>query len=194
MKALVLTTTMFLGVFYLTACGHEPTTEEKLEIVIYASHKDYVEHTGNPSWSTAGYFPNGLLMSSGFSKRLAVHELTHVLINRLNPNTPRWLNEGIASHIGEDLLLPMSEVEYVVKNDMIPPFSSYSIVDPTEFMNIRGYPLAYSMIEYIVSEYDWDRLTQLILSPNDFEGVFNMSGEEFWNSWKEQLEERFKKK
>lgn len=163
-------------------------TKEKLNIIIFASHEDYIKKTGLPSWSVGGYTSNGLLLSPQYNKVVAVHELTHVLINRINRKTPRWLNEGIATYIAKDLDMSMQELRNEVKLYMIPPFSSYRMEDPTEFMNIKGYHMSCSMIDFIVSEYDWERLHQLIRSPYDFEGVFQMSGEEFWNKWKEYLE------
>lgn len=165
------------------------TTKGKLEIVIFANRENFIKKTGFPTWSGGGYSSKGIILPPNFNKLVAVHELTHVLINRINPDTPRWLNEGIASYIAKDLPVSTQDLKNAARLELIPPFSSYRIVDPTEFMNIKGYPFSYSMIDFIVSEYDWDRLLQLIHSPYDFEGVFQMSGDEFWNSWKKYLED-----
>ena len=167
------------------------TSNRKFEITIFANRGDFLEQTGYPTWSGGGYSRNGMFLPPDYNPKVAVHELTHILINRVNPNTPRWLNEGIATYIAEDLPSPLMEIENSVVLDMIPPSSSYYIVDPNEFMNIKGYPFSYSMIDFIVSEYGWDQLRQLIRSPYDFEGAFQLSLEEFWNNWKEYLEKQF---
>lgn len=158
----------------------------KLNVIMYSSQADYVKETKLPVWSSGGYAKKGLLLSSA-KPAVAVHELTHVMINQINPNTPRWLNEGIASYLGEDIGGWDVTASIMAIADKVPPYSSYSIEDPTRFMEMNGYALSTSMIDYISKTYGWRYVPDLIRSPYDFEGIFGMSGEAFWESWKQYL-------
>ena len=68
----------------------------KIQVIMYSNQADYIKETKMPGWSTGAYFSKGLLLQPQITSHTAVHELVHVMINQINNDTPRWLNEGIS--------------------------------------------------------------------------------------------------
>lgn len=115
-------------------------------------------------------------------ERVVQHELVHVMTgNRYGPR-PAWLTEGVASFMAGDISDVKGQIAHRVRTDTIP-----SLVDLNtsyeSFMASLGYPFSYTVIDYIVSTYGFDKLIALLEQPDDFSGVFGMDRDGFQDKW-----------
>lgn len=120
----------------------------------------------------------------------AVHEFVHIVVNKINRNTPRWLNEGIACFEAKD----NSEkwIRETVKNGLIngeiPAFKDLDTGEDFEtFFKLNGYQYSYTIIESIIGEFGYKKLCELIKTPNNFVEIFNFSEDEFEKRWIEYI-------
>lgn len=60
-------------------------------------------------------------------------------------------------------------------------------MNTAHFAELDGYALSYTIVEYMISEYGYDKLIDLIKSPYDFDEIFSITIEEFEKEWKEYL-------
>lgn len=116
----------------------------------------------------------------------AVHEFVHIVVNKINRNTPRWLNEGIACFEAKD----NSEkwIRETVKNGLIngevPKFKELDTGEDFEtFFKLNGYQYSYTIIESIIEEFGYKKLCELIKAPNNFVEIFNLSEDELQEKW-----------
>lgn len=133
------------------------------------------------------------------TKSSPLHEFTHVVINDITSsslfpmNVPRWLNEGIASYEGGPPM-PMdilsSNVSSRVKSEQIPTFSDMASYG-RDFITSGGYYFTLPVGTFFVEKYGFGKVKQLILSPDDFEGILGKSEEEVWNEWVEFLRSNY---
>lgn len=115
-----------------------------------------------------------------------MHEFVHIIVNQINDDTPRWLNEGIASYEAKDN--DENWIKESVKNgllsNMIPSFKDLDTGDDFEaFFKCNGYQYSYTIVESIVNLFGYDKLYRLIKSPNSFLEVFGITEDEFQNKW-----------
>lgn len=173
--------------------------DEKLTVEIYSEHKELRIALGFPNapeWIRGGIGVGKILIASPLNPppgsnynnvvNTAVHEFVHKVIDKINPYTPRWLNEGIASFEAKD----NSEnwIRKTVKSgldaDEIPTFDDLDTGSDFEtFFKRNGYQFSYTMIEFIISEYGYEKLIEFIKSPTDFEGVFEVSKDQLHGQW-----------
>ncbi|MCX5797170.1 MAG: peptidase MA family metallohydrolase [Elusimicrobia bacterium] len=70
------------------------------EIVVYASHEEYVRKTGQPDWSGGVTYGNAICSYNGPQLLQTIaHEMTHLIFNEYMGRPRRdllWLNEGLA--------------------------------------------------------------------------------------------------
>lgn len=112
------------------------------------------------------------------NKNAVLHEIVHAYISVLNPDIHLWLTEGTALYLtnGEPFYK-----EYL--NDMsIPAYSDTLTRNPIRFANCGGYELAHTYIEYIDTQYGWDKVLELIKTEN-YEECFGKSEEDIYNEW-----------
>jgi len=73
------------------------------QIVIFASHEEYIEKTKQPEWSGGITVGNAILTYNSESmKSVLAHEMTHLVFNEYLGRSDMnlvWLNEGLAVHI-----------------------------------------------------------------------------------------------
>lgn len=124
----------------------------------------------------------------------AVHEFVHIVVNKINRNTPRWLNEGIACFEAKD----NSEkwIRETVKNGLIngeiPAFKDLDTGEDFEtFFKLNGYQYSYTIIESIIGEFGYKKLCELIKTPNNFVEIFNFSEDEVEKRWIEYINKTY---
>ncbi len=89
----------------LLAAGGRLVDKDKIEVEVYQSTGDFTAQTGHGAWAGATTVnrkiylqPLAVLHRRGILTRTLRHELTHVFINQIKPQTARWLAEGAAIH------------------------------------------------------------------------------------------------
>lgn len=128
-----------------------------------------------------------------------MHEFTHVVINDITASdtwpesVPRWLNEGLACYQGGPPMpvdIMARQVRSSVLADRVPTFkelASYGM----DFNQIGGYYFTLPAGAFFVEKYGFEKVKQLIVSPDDYEGIFGKSEQEIWDEWVEYLKENY---
>ena len=124
----------------------------------------------------------------------AVHEFVHIIVNKINKDTPRWLNEGIASYEAKDN--NENWIKETVKNgllnNVLPTFKDLDTGDDFEtFFKRSGYQYSYTIVESIIEDFGYYQLYNLINSPNNFESVFCMTENQFYDNWIEYIKKNY---
>lgn len=124
----------------------------------------------------------------------AVHESVHILVNKINGNTPRWLNEGIACYEAKDN--DENWIRKTVKNGLIsnriPTFKDLDTGEDFQtFFNRNGYQYSYTIVESIIEEFGYDKLCSLIKCPNNFMNIFGATEKQLQNKWIEYIKKNY---
>ena len=126
--------------------------------------------------------------------KTAVHEFVHVLIRKINRNIPRWLDEGVASYEAKDNNEDWIKdtVRTGLENNSIPSFNDLDTKEDFEtFFKKDGYQYSYTIVESIVKLFGYEKLYNLIKSPNSFVEVFGITENELQNKWIEYIKENY---
>jgi hypothetical protein len=176
---------------YQTALGFEnKTVADSYNTAATIGKKIYITSPLNPGPSRT---------YEHMVKSSPLHEFTHVVINEITSSdtwpagVPRWLNEGVASYEGgapmpENIMI--AEVSSRSKLDRIPTFKELSSYG-RDFNDAGGYFFTLPAGRFLIENYGFEKTKQLILSPDDFEGVCGKSEKEIWNEWVEFLKKNY---
>lgn len=159
---------------------------------------------GAPLWIRGGVTGDTIVIASPINPpkgsnfynvlNTVVHEFVHVIINEINDNTPRWLNEGVASFEGKDNSEDWIKktIKKALEENNLPKLKDLDTGDDfRKFFDIDGYQYSYTIIEFIVNKFGYEKLHNLLEEPHNFQGVFNMSEDEFESKWGEFLKENY---
>lgn len=172
---------------------------EKIDVNIYSDLNTYhkaADRPDAPSWFVGNAVPgsNSIQMVnpsnadgrpySDFMK-VIIHEFTHVVIMNINPdvyNIPSWLNEGVAVFEAKQ---DEGTEQVILKAKSSNKFPSLEDLETnvSAFGNNGGYQFSYSIIQYIVKNYGYDKLIALIKSPTDFDKILGVSKDDFQKEW-----------
>lgn len=133
---------------------------------------------------------------SGFNNvvNTAVHEFVHIIIREINVDIPRWLDEGIASYEAKDNdeNWIKNTVSRGLENNTIPSFNDLDTGEDFQaFFKKDGYQYSYTIVESIVNTFGYDKLYNLIKSPDNFIKVFGMAENELQNKWIEYIKKNY---
>lgn len=124
----------------------------------------------------------------------AVHEFVHVIVNIINGETPRWLNEGIACYEAKDNdeNWIRKTVENGLLNNMVPTFKDLDTGEDFEtFFKLNGYQYSYTIVESIVNLFGYEKLHNLIKSPNSIVEIFGITEGELQDKWINYIKENY---
>ena len=141
--------------------------------------------------------PNNAGTSHNYDQMLqvAVHEFTHSVIWGIEKESaiPIWLNEGIAEYEARQMNEKREKsVRTMLTMESVPTLNDMKMCNSTEFGNMGGYELSYTIVEYIVSEYGYEKLNLLVRNPADFESAFGVSQADFETGWLDFITENYK--
>ncbi|QAA32303.1 hypothetical protein [Clostridium manihotivorum] len=181
--------------------------EEKLIIELHPDHKQLHVALGfpdAPDWVRGGLGVGKIAIASPLNPppgsefhnvlNTAVHEFVHIIVNRINENTPRWLNEGIAGYEAKDNNENwiIQTVKSGLLNNTVPTFSELDTGDDFEtFFNRDGYQYSYTIVEAIVKLFDYEKLCNFIKSPNSFVDSFGLTEAELQNKWIDYIRKNY---
>jgi predicted transcriptional regulator len=175
---------------------------EKITVYIYSNLQRLHSALGvlsGPEWLRAGCRWGILHIASSEyfteipAERVAVHELAEIIIHKINPSPPYWLRQGIAAYEGEWLdknWIQSIIADKAAKNELPPSLTTLSS-DYKAFGDNFGYVYAYTIVEFIVEEYGYDKLGMLLREPGNFRDIFKFSEDEFCTEWLNFLNERY---
>jgi len=155
--------------------------EEKLIIEVHPDHDQLHIALGFPNapdWVRGGLGVGKIAIASPLNPppgsefynvvNTAVHEFVHIIVNKINENTPRWLNEGIACYEAKDNNENwiIKTVENGLVNKILPTFKELDTGEDFEtFFKRNGYQYSYTIVESIINLFGYDKLNNLIKSP-----------------------------
>lgn len=172
--------------------------DKKVDVYIYSDLSTYhkaINQPDAPNWVVGNSVPdsNTIQMvnpsnadgrSYSYFMKVIVHEFTHVVEHNLNTenNIPIWINEGVAMYEAKQA----EGTEQVLANaksaNKFPTLKDLE-TDSYTFGNNNGYQFSYSIIDYIVKNYGYDKLIALIKTPSEFEKTLDLSKEDFEKKW-----------
>jgi hypothetical protein len=117
--------------------------------------------------------------------QIAVHEFVHLVLDRINPGLPSWLDEGAAIQVG-----PHAVYDYTCRNQF--PFDKIPSLHDLEdnYASVPAADLfAYSFVNFLVGEYGIDTLNTLVRSPDRLETITQASIRELESHWHEYMDQ-----
>jgi hypothetical protein len=135
-------------------------------------------------------------LASGFDynnqTKVVVHEFIHKVEQNINNRMPAWLNEGIAYYFARqnDVIDDDGFIQNI-ENGIIPVFENHGDTLQSLFNIEYWIPYVYSVIDFIIKEYGYDKLNQFIRNPYPIEDIFGISDSEFWDEWKSFLQNNY---
>jgi hypothetical protein len=181
--------------------------EERLSIEIHSDLNQLHSALGlinAPNWIRGGIGVGKIVIASPLNPpprsefnnviNTAVHEFVHIIVNKINADTPRWLNEGIACYEAKD-----NNEEWIretvkdgLVNNILPTLKDLNTGQDFEtFYKRDGYQYSYTIVETIIEEFGYDKLYDLIKSPNSFVDIFGKTELQFQNSWIEYIKKNY---
>ncbi|MBK1813287.1 hypothetical protein JHL18_21935 [Clostridium sp. YIM B02505] len=177
----------------------EQKLENKLIIEIYSNLKSLHNALGlqdAPTWIRGGLGAGKIIIASPLNPppgsnfhnvvNTAIHEFVHILVNKINSNTPRWLNEGIACYEAKDNSESWirQTVSEGLSNGNIPTFKDLDTGEDFEaFFALDGYQYSYTMVEAIVNLFGYDKLRKLVKAPNKIDEVLHISETDLYKKY-----------
>lgn len=181
--------------------------QEKLIIEIHPDHNQLHIALGFPNapdWVRGGLGRGKIVIASPLNPpqgsefynvlNTAVHEFVHIIVNKINDNTPRWLNEGIACYEAKDNNENwiIKTVENGLVNNILPTFKDLDTGEDFEtFFKRNGYQYSYTIVESIIKLFGYDKLRNLIKSPNSFVEIFGITKYELQDKWRDYIKENY---
>lgn len=155
-------------------------------------------YENGPQWLQAGWFWEIVHLapkecnSRLKPEALAFHVFTQLLIHYINPRTPFWLLQGVSAYKSNWLTQSDIKTAITTLKDQLHVNSIFRISSDDEgFKAEYGYELTYTVIEYILSKYDNEKLALFIKNPGLLFSIFECSENQFWNSWLIFIKEKY---
>ena len=174
------------------------TLDEKIKVTIYPNISDFHKAIGRmvaEDWLVGVARNNEILMVSPLNPgsihtyeslmKVIVHEYTHILIGEINSNTDVYLNEGIAvveaNQIDDNTKYYLKEAIRLNKLPSIDEMkNNYSGLE-------QPYIVSGGFVEFIINEYGYDKIIDLIKNPDDIENIIGSTKEEMIAKWNEYI-------
>ncbi len=183
--------------------------DDKLVIEVYSDLKDLHLALGlsdAPNWIRGGLRDGKIIIASPMNPppgsdfdnilKTAVHEFVHIIVNKINKDIPRWLNEGIACFEAKDNNDDWIKetVQKGLINNKVPTFKDLDTGDDfSTFFDRDGYQYSYTIIESIVEEFGYDKLRNLIKYPNEFKRIFMINEKQLQDKWMDFIKKNYLK-
>jgi hypothetical protein len=119
---------------------------------------------------------------------VAVHEFVHLALNKINPDLPTWLEEGTAVYVGPHNLYS-TVCQSVFPFELTPSFQQLE----EDYNSVQAPDLfAYTLVDFIVSQYGMDKLNLLLRSPDKLENILGNSKGTFEVQWKQFMQAQYR--
>ncbi len=143
-----------------------PVSPSLIIIHIFQNRPEFLKEIGKPKapdWLVA-YVPEKstshifILKTKKLSKakklsQIFTHEIAHLYTNKLNPNLPDWLKEGLSVYVAEQIFSPVvSKKDWRKITSLTIPFKQL----PWEIAaKYNGYNIAGLLVLFFVKRYGW---------------------------------------
>lgn len=127
-----------------------------------------------------------------------VHEFTHALVNYINGSMdennyliPIWLNEGLAGYEAQQMIAKwQARMTELVRENKIPSIATDLVLDKWE--QVKGFPYSITLVEYMVGEYGFDKIIEIIKSPSEVESILGITISDLDTAWRRYLHEKYR--
>jgi hypothetical protein len=174
-----------------------------IEVEVYPDQASFDEYAMNPEMR--GFFaisgqPHTIQMVSpanpGSHKipyndgvSVAVHEFVHLALDEINPDMPTWLDEGTAVYLGPHSLYT-TVCQSAFPFELTPSFQQLD----EDYNSVQAPDLfAYTLVDFIASQYGMDNLNLLLRSPDKLENILGVSKETFEAQWQQFQQAQYHK-
>lgn len=121
---------------------------------------------------------------------LIIHEYTHFVMRQIGARVPDWLEEGIATYEGMQMLDEIqresriySRVRVHLLKQQPPGFAELEPPTYAEFVSIAGYEFGCLFVEYLISEFGSDKLIKVIREGADWRSSLGMDQKTIESGW-----------
>ena len=172
----------------------EATPDQPIQVYVHATQKGLHSALGlldGPKWLRSGHAWGVLHVAPKecfddiSAEHAAVHTFLLLLIQKINPAVPYWLQQAVSTYYAGWMTQEKIDALHFDFQDF-PSFarnhgmlSSY-----VSFKEIHGYEWGYTVMDYIVKQYGIKQLADFLRKPYDYEGVFGVTEERFWEGWR----------
>lgn len=121
--------------------------------------------------------------------KVIVHEYTHILVGEITNSTYNYLNEGIAvvesNQIDENA---KAYLKYITSLNKLPSIDDMK----NNYSNLEdAYQVSGGFAEFIVSEYGYEKMTDIIKEPENIEDITGDSKELLKGNWEKYILENY---
>ncbi len=178
-------------------------------VIIASSEKEYRQFTGKnfPKWSQALASPSENLillksprflhLDSGYEK-IAVHELTHILLNQAvrGQPIPRWLNEGIAVYFSREKAFASNSLvsKALLTNSIIPLAEIDNVLSFHAEKAQLAYQESYLAVRFLFEHFGDEKVKSILQQLSNGSGIQNamyysigLSFNQFEQLWLEKI-------
>jgi len=180
----------------------EHALPEKVLVYIHATKKRLQSALGvldGPPWLRAGCTWDILHIAPRecfddlAPEKAAVHILTQIMIRQINESAPYWLQQAVSAYEGR--WLSAERISRAVRDKF--GRTDLSLLKDkaavyADFKDSGGYELAYTVAEFVVAEYGFKKLTELLREPGDYQKTFGFAESVFWEKWTCFLRQAYK--
>ncbi|MDR3270584.1 MAG: hypothetical protein LBT32_03595 [Peptococcaceae bacterium] len=168
-------------------------------IEIYPNQESYLQASSMYGWSAA--CATGGTVQANSLKTLQcsfdtyvntlTHEITHNVEASLNAAStlPHWLNEGVACFEGKTNNNYATIARYV-RQAPVPTFDELES-NYYRWPELGGYELSYSIVEYYVQTYGYEKLHALISDYDCFAEITGITLEQFQATWLQAIQAKY---
>ena len=164
------------------------TLSQRIVGRFYPDFQSFSAYTGFPFGGGAASGPYLFhLVAIPYEPLNAVHEMAHCVTWSLaRPNvSTTWLWESIAIYEAGQLIAPASIPELVAGR--FPTLAELNDFNHRPSIYFVGYTIA----EFLVEEWGWDAVRQLVVSRGNIESTLGLSTADFEARWRRFVEERY---
>lgn len=117
-----------------------------------------------------------------------VHLFTMYVVKEINPDTPKWLYQGLGGYQAELMTEPYirDSIAQQVESGEIPGLEDLND-NSWAFETKKGFQFSYTLAAFLLKQYGASALNRFIRSPINFKEAFGCSEASFHRSWKEWL-------
>lgn len=170
----------------------EPMAKTKVTVFPNRIHFIYALGQFSNFWSLGVFGEDSLFILSPKNRpsmlNSSIHEFTHVILSHIDSKRPTWLEEGVANYIGNTDLNAQEVLPPLVSAGKIPDFDE---IDGPAFVYRNGYPYSYTIVEFLIAKYGYEKLNDYIRHPDDYNRIFGVSKSELHSLWVDYLKKNY---
>lgn len=180
--------------------------EYKPKVYIYPNLKSFHEAINQPNaqdWLVGTAWNKDIKMVSPLNpgkshdyqsiKKVLLHEFVHVLQMNIadNPNSiPIWLLEGTAMF--ETKQVDKNTLSFLKREAIAGKAPSLDELNENFYNgNNYAYPYSYTIVDFIVNEYGYDKLIEITKDNSSIEKILGVSTEEFEKLWMQYIKQNY---